>query len=301
MKQRETVAEIVAHVAAEMEKLQYAPLTIVGFVRDSKHLQDYIQEKTGENFFTEDLGRAYLKERLGFAVPGDQPLTSREAAHVRCVRRIGEYQLYGLLLRNHMAKNHPNNNWTLHDSAIISACPFGLLSACKLSSSTASQVKSSTGSGGSESASHRQTVCGSSRTEAAALLPQPQGAVNKITCRWPHADLNFSCSSVVKTMFCSIPRLPLEISPCVLQEMAGSWGKEWKKPRHHKAVIPRLLYLSEYTPQNFCAHNELTVFYHTKSFCGISPKYELGQFFQFFSSSFSPNFSLWFLSNFTKR
>lgn len=40
---------------------------------------------------------------------------------MRCVRRIGEYQLYGLLLRNHMAKNHPNSNWTLHDSAIISA------------------------------------------------------------------------------------------------------------------------------------------------------------------------------------
>lgn len=121
MERKETVAEIVAHVAAEMEKLQYAPLTIAGFIRDSKHLQDYIQEKTGGNFFTEDLGRAYLKERVGFAVPGDRPLTSREAAHMRCVRRIGEYQLYGLLLRNHMAKNHPNSDWALDDPAVISA------------------------------------------------------------------------------------------------------------------------------------------------------------------------------------
>lgn len=59
MERKETIAEIVAHVAAEMEKLQYAPLTIAGFIRDSKHLQDYIQEKTGGNFFTEDLGRTY--------------------------------------------------------------------------------------------------------------------------------------------------------------------------------------------------------------------------------------------------
>ena len=41
MEQKETVAEIVAHVVAEMEKLQYAPLTIAGFIRDSKHLQSY--------------------------------------------------------------------------------------------------------------------------------------------------------------------------------------------------------------------------------------------------------------------
>ena len=47
MEQKETVAEIVAHVVAEMEKLQYAPLTIAGFIRDSKHLQSYLQEKTG--------------------------------------------------------------------------------------------------------------------------------------------------------------------------------------------------------------------------------------------------------------
>lgn len=121
MEQKETVDKIVAHVAAEMEKLRYAPLTIAGFIRDSKHLQDYIQEKTGANFFTEDIGQAYLKERIGFAVPGNRPLTSREAAHVRCVRRIGEYQLYGLLLRNHTAKNHPHSDWALDDSAIISA------------------------------------------------------------------------------------------------------------------------------------------------------------------------------------
>ncbi len=121
MERKETVAEIVAHVAAEMEKLQYAPLTIAGFIRDSKHLQDYIQEKTGGSFFTENLGQDYLKERVGLAVPEARPLTSREAAHVRCVRRIGEYQLYGLLLRNHMAKNHPNSDWALDDPAVISA------------------------------------------------------------------------------------------------------------------------------------------------------------------------------------
>ena len=121
MEQKETVAEIVAHVVAEMEKLQYAPLTIAGFIRDSKHLQSYLQEKTGANFFFFFLGQAYLKERIGFVPPVERPLTSREAAHVRCVRRIGEYQSYGLLLRNHMSKCHPDRDWALDDAAIISA------------------------------------------------------------------------------------------------------------------------------------------------------------------------------------
>lgn len=121
MERKETVDEIVAHVVAEMEKLQYAPLTIVGFIRDSKHLQDYIQEKTSANFFTEDLGRAYLKEQIGLVFPMLRPLTGREAAHVRCVRRIGEYQLYGLFFRNHIPARPHHSDWTLDDSAIMSA------------------------------------------------------------------------------------------------------------------------------------------------------------------------------------
>lgn len=121
MERKETVNEIVAHVAAEMGRLQYAPLTIAGFIRDSKHLQDYIQEKTNENFFTEDLGRAYLKERVGLVIPMERPLTSREAAHARCVRRIGEYQLYGQFFRSHSTEKPDPSDWTLDDSAIISA------------------------------------------------------------------------------------------------------------------------------------------------------------------------------------
>lgn len=121
MEQKETVGKIVAHVAAEMEKLQYAPLTITGFVRDSKHLQEYIQEKTGEDFFTEDLGQAYLRERVGLTIPMNRPLTSREAAHTRCVRRIGEYQLYGQFFRTHAVERPHYSDWAMDDFAGISA------------------------------------------------------------------------------------------------------------------------------------------------------------------------------------
>lgn len=121
MERVQTIGEIVAAISAEMEQLQYSPTTIGTFIRDAKHLQAYILEKTGEEFFAEELGQAYLRDRINFPFPESRPLTSREAAHVRCVRRVGEYQLYGALLRNHAARDSPNSGWALNDLDAISA------------------------------------------------------------------------------------------------------------------------------------------------------------------------------------
>ena len=38
MEQRQTISEISEHIALEMERLQYSPLTILDFRRKAKHL-----------------------------------------------------------------------------------------------------------------------------------------------------------------------------------------------------------------------------------------------------------------------
>lgn len=121
MEQTRTISEIADAIAAEMKRLQYSPLTILSFICDVKHLRTYILEKTGTEFYDEELGQAYLRDRIGFPSPEKRPLTSREAAHVRCVRRIGEYQLHNALLRNHTARSKPNSGWALNDAMAITA------------------------------------------------------------------------------------------------------------------------------------------------------------------------------------
>ena len=78
MENRRTIDEIVHGVEEEMRRLQYAPLTIDGFVRDARHLKAYIREKTGEGYFSEELGLAYLRDRIDFPISENRPLSAPE-------------------------------------------------------------------------------------------------------------------------------------------------------------------------------------------------------------------------------
>lgn len=109
------------HIIAEMERLQYAPLTIKGFHREVLRLAEYAEKIGGTEFFNEELGARYLRETIGFPFETPHPLTSVEGAKIRCVRRIGEYQLYGAVLRNRSAKARSLKNWELGDEKIIAA------------------------------------------------------------------------------------------------------------------------------------------------------------------------------------
>ena len=121
MEQRQTISEISEHIALEMERLQYSPLTILDFRRKAKHLSNYVQGKTGADYFSEELGQAYLADKIGFPFEESRWLTSPEAAHVYCVRRVGEYQLHGVVVRNFVKDAKLHGNWALGDEKIIAA------------------------------------------------------------------------------------------------------------------------------------------------------------------------------------
>jgi len=121
MEQRQTISQIAECVISEMERMQYSQATISTFRMKAKLLSRYVQEKTGADYFTEELGQRYLADTIGFPFSENRWLTSPESAHIRCVRRIGEYQLYGAVLRNYAKKSKILGGWELGDKEIITA------------------------------------------------------------------------------------------------------------------------------------------------------------------------------------
>ncbi len=121
MEQRQTISQIAECVILEMERMQYSPATISTFRVKAKQLSRYVQEKTGTDYFTEELGRRYLADTIGLPFAENRWLTSPEASHIRCVRRIGEYQLYGAVLRNHAKNAKILDGWELGDKKIVAA------------------------------------------------------------------------------------------------------------------------------------------------------------------------------------
>lgn len=120
MEQRQTISEIGECVIEEMERLGYSPLTIQCFRRDVQHLANFAFQKTGEEYFSEELGIEYLHAAIGFPFETPHRLTSKEGECIRCVRRIGEYQLHGVL-RPRATKVKDSTGWELDDGKIISS------------------------------------------------------------------------------------------------------------------------------------------------------------------------------------
>ena len=120
MGQKQSIGEIAECIAQDMERLQYSPLTIKGFRNHVRRLAEFARQETGEEFFDEALGVAYLQKTINFPFESPHPLTGAEADRIRCVRRIGEYQLYGALM---WTANHRKSeiDWALGDSQAITA------------------------------------------------------------------------------------------------------------------------------------------------------------------------------------
>lgn len=113
------VSEIIDSIVSEMERLRYSPLSVQGFWYQAKRLQRHILATTGAEFFTEEIGERYLKESIGFPFEEQRPLTNGESAYVRCVRRIGEWQLQGAFNVNRLARKSSCEEWGLGDSKLI--------------------------------------------------------------------------------------------------------------------------------------------------------------------------------------
>ena len=118
MEGQQTISELAEGVTKEMERLQFSPLTIRAFRLDVRNLRKYVQEKTGSDFFSEEIGASYLRERFDFPPENPRTLTNTERAGIRCVRRLGEYKAYGLIMRN---KTPAEREWQLDDKNLISA------------------------------------------------------------------------------------------------------------------------------------------------------------------------------------
>lgn len=119
MEQKQTVSEIGERIIEEMGRLQYTQRYIRRFRLDVRQLADFIYQKTGEDFFSEEIGAEYLRETIDFPFKTPHPLTPAEGSKIRCVRRVSEYQLYGVVMRRRVKTAGNLGDWELGDEEII--------------------------------------------------------------------------------------------------------------------------------------------------------------------------------------
>lgn len=95
MEKIKTIKDARDGVSEAMCRLKYSPLTIKDFQLDCRRFLDYAVQKTGTDILNDEICADYLKDSIGYPFTEDRGLTSAEAAHVRCVRRLPEYQQHG--------------------------------------------------------------------------------------------------------------------------------------------------------------------------------------------------------------
>lgn len=99
METKLTINELVAKVLAELERLNYYYNSLCGFRAFYKRVIAFAKEKE-ELYFSEELGRAFLKERYNCTVnyyTEAMPKSCKEP--IRRIRILGDYQLHGVIIR----------------------------------------------------------------------------------------------------------------------------------------------------------------------------------------------------------
>lgn len=121
MENKQTITVLMECITTEMERMQYSPLTIKALRQDIHTFSKFVRKETGTDIFTEEIGAQYLKQKIGFPFDMPRVLTNREAAFIRCIRRLGEYQQHKALLRNKLSHKNIGNSWALGDQTVVSA------------------------------------------------------------------------------------------------------------------------------------------------------------------------------------
>lgn len=111
--QKRTLQELSNAVLVEMERLGYTESTREIYRKCFNRIIKFADAKRTE-YFSEDLGAAYLKEKYDY--PGCS-LTNHIRHTRKCVKRLGEYQLYGAFVHAILIKNEPD--WSAQDSELI--------------------------------------------------------------------------------------------------------------------------------------------------------------------------------------
>jgi site-specific recombinase XerD len=120
MKEQKTLQELISGAVKEMERLKYARLTVKEFRLNCQKFTKFVQDMGGQNIFTEEFGAKYLKERFNY--PSDTQIGAlpiKVADAVRCIRRLGEYMLYGAFVRNRRPSVAPEWDWSAGDIHVI--------------------------------------------------------------------------------------------------------------------------------------------------------------------------------------
>lgn len=81
-KEKRRIHEIAAEIAERMEAMQYKPANIKIFLRIARYLEDYTRHRTGEEFYSEELGAAFLADTIGFPSVDPKPLSQYEKARI---------------------------------------------------------------------------------------------------------------------------------------------------------------------------------------------------------------------------
>jgi integrase/recombinase XerD len=104
MKTKLPIEELVAKVLKELERLNYAQNTICGFRCFFKRVVSFAREKN-EPYFSEKLGRDFLKEKYGCMVDYYTHAMPRSfKAPIRAIRILGDFQLHGVIVRRIVKK-----------------------------------------------------------------------------------------------------------------------------------------------------------------------------------------------------
>lgn len=118
MEKNLTLTEIIETLIREMERLKYSNSSLRHTKKDCRRFLEYVIEITGQDAFSEEIGKRYLEEKFQYPTlyPKETPDTVLEA--VRCVRRLGEIQLFGAFRRQWSSTTEVD--WYLADEQIIS-------------------------------------------------------------------------------------------------------------------------------------------------------------------------------------
>ena len=104
MKTKLPIKELVTKVLAELERLNYSYNSICGFRRFYRRVIAFASEE-GEHYFSEKLGRDFLKEKYGCTINYYiEAMPKKLKGPIRRIRVLGDYGLHGVIIRRIVKK-----------------------------------------------------------------------------------------------------------------------------------------------------------------------------------------------------
>lgn len=99
METKKPIEVLAAEVIGELKKLNYAYNTICGLRASFNRICTFARER-GELFFSESLGKEYLKEKYDCTIDYYmEPFPKKAKEAIRSIRLLGDYQLHGVIVR----------------------------------------------------------------------------------------------------------------------------------------------------------------------------------------------------------